>query len=393
MSSKQPYRGPTLRSYLNLVPLSAKQLLRHRVRTGLTIAGIAAGMFLFSLVESMQQAVAEATNLTASDVTLVVYRENRFCPSTSRLPVYYEKEIKNMDGVREVIPIQITVNNCGASLDIVTFRGVPPKQLARYAPELQVTAGSREQWERTDDGALVGKTFADKRGLVPGDAFEAAGVRVQVLGIIASPNPQDNNVAYVHLPFLQQASRRGLGEVTQFNVRVEDPNELTSVAKAIDRHFARAEAPTYTQPEKAFFAQAAKELIELTGFTRWIGLGAVIAVLGLVANAVLLVVRNRVRENAVLQTLGFPDRAIAWLVLMEGMLLGVSGGLFGAGSAMGFLYFSRITFGNEGQILAVLPTIEILIQGLLLALALGALAALYPAWVAVRKPIVESLRS
>lgn len=378
---------------LSLVPLSVKQLVRHRIRTALTVVGIGAGMFLFALVESMQQAVAGATELSASDVTLVVYRENRFCPSTSRLPLYYEEEIRKIPGVREVIPIQITVNNCGASLDIITFRGVPPEQLARYAPEIEVVAGSREEWERIDDGALVGRTFANKRGLEPGSAFEAAGVRVRVTGIIDSPNPQDNNVAYVHLPFLQQASKRGLGEVTQFNVRVDDAKQVDRVAAAIDARFASAEEPTHTQPEKAFFAQAARELMELTGFTRWIGLGAVVAVLGLVANAVLLVVRTRVRENAVLQTLGYPDSAVAWLVIVEGMLLGLAGGIVGAGGAMGFLAFAQITFGNEGQVLAVLPDPAILARGLLLALGLGAFAALYPAWVAVRRPIVESLRT
>lgn len=377
----------------NLVPLAAKQLYRHRIRTALAVVGIGAGMFLFTLVENMQQAVAGATEMSASDVTLVVYRENRFCPSTSRLPIYYEDEIRKVPGVREVIPIQITVNNCGASLDIITFRGVPPKQLARYAPEIEVTTGSLEAWERIDDGALVGRTFALKRGLEPGDAFEAAGVRVRVVGVIESPNPQDNNVAYVHLPFLQQASRRGLGEVTQFNVRVHDPGQIQRVANAIDAGFASAEEPTHTQPEKAFFAQTASELMELTGFTRWIGLGAVVAVLGLVANSVLLVVRTRVRENAVLQTLGYPDGAVAWLVVVEGMLLGLAGGIVGAGGAMGFLAAAQVTFGNEGQVLAVLPDPAILAYGLLLALGLGAFAALYPAWVAVRRPLVESLRT
>jgi putative ABC transport system permease protein len=378
---------------LRLLGLAGKQLVRHRVRTLLTLAGVAAGMFLYGVVESLQHALARATRLTANDLTLVVYRQNRFCPATSRLPVYYLDEIRRIGGVREVIPVQITVNNCGASLDIVTFRGVPPEQLPRYAPEIEVIAGSYAEWMRMDDGALLGEHFAARRGLKTGDAFDAAGVRVRVAGLIRSPQPQDNQVAYVHLPFLQQASKRGLGEVTQFNVRVTDADQLPRVARAIDERFKTEAEPTQTHPEKAFFAEAARELIHLIGFTRWIGLGAVLAVFGLVANAVLLIVRARVTENAVMQVLGFPGRAVALLVVSEGAWLGLAGGLAGTGAAMAFLRWNRFLMGNDGQTLAVLAEPAVFLQGLGIALTLGALAAAWPAAQAMRRPIVESLRS
>lgn len=383
-----PFKG-----LLHLIPLAVKQLLRHRIRTLLTLSGIGAGIFLFALVESMQRAVTRVTGDQASEATLVVFRENRYCPSTSRLPEYYADDIRRINGVEEVIPIQITVNNCGASLDVITFRGVPPDLLTRYAPEIKIIEGSLRAWQQTDDGALVGEFLAQRRGLKPGDSFSAAGVRVRISGILRSPNAQDNNVAYVHLPFLQQSSRSGLGEVTQFNVRVSDPALLDSVAGQIDAQFQSGASPTATQPESAFFARAARELIELTRFTRWVGLGAVVAVLGLVANAVLLVVRTRVRENAVLQTLGYPDRAIAWLVLLEGLLLGAVGGALGAAGAWTFLRLSHLSFGNEGQIMGVSASPGLILNGMGVALLLGGIAALYPAWISVRRPIVESLRS
>ena len=46
------------------------------------------------------------------------------------------------------------------------------------------------------------------------------------------------------------------------------------------------------------------------------------AVLGLVANALLLIVRGRVKETAILQTIGFSRFQISWLVVIEGILLG-----------------------------------------------------------------------
>jgi putative ABC transport system permease protein len=373
--------------------LATKQLWRHPVRTSLTLLGVASGMFLFTTVQTMQTTLDRATRVQAADTTLVVYRENRFCPQTSRLPEYYENEIRAIPGVREVIPIKVTVNNCGASLDVIAFRGVPPGQLARYAPEIAVIRGSYDDWKNRDDGALVGKQLADKRGLQPGDAFEAVGVRVIVSGIIDSPLPQDNAVAYVHLPFLQQASRHGLGVVTQFNVRVQPGEDIERVATAIDKRFKSETEPTVTQPEKAFFAQTARELIDLIGFTRWIGYGAVLAVVGLIANAVLLVVRGRVRENAILQTVGFPESAVGFVVVSEGAVLGFVGSCIGIVLASGFLAWRGLTFGNEGQTLALVPDASVMATGLGLALVLGMTAALGPAWIAMRRPIVESLRS
>lgn len=382
-----------MNAILNLLKLAWIQLSRHKVRSALTVAGVASGMFLFTAVETLQRSLGKATEQTAADTTLVVYRQNRFCPSASRLPEHYADEIRRIDGVREVVPVQIVVNNCGASLDVITFRGVPEELLKKFAPEIQVIAGSEAEWEKRADGALLGEVFAQRRGLKPGDRFDAAGVTVTVSGIIRSPFAQDNNVAYVKLPFLQQASRAGLGVVTQFNVRVNSAADLKPVASRIDALFRSAQEPTDTRPEKAFFAETASELIELIGFTRWLGIGAVIAVAGLVANALLLVVRGRVKENAVLRTLGYPGRAIGLLVVSEGGLLGLAGGVAGVGLAAAFLGWQSFTLGNEGQTLAIRPDAAVVAVGIASALVLGIAAALWPAFQAMSQPIVKNLRS
>lgn len=378
---------------MRLLPLALKQLLRHRLRTLLTVLGVAAGMFLFTAVETLQRSLAQATEESAADTTLVVYRENRFCPATSRLPEHYADEIRGIPGVREVIPVQIVVNNCGASLDVITFRGVPDGLLRQYAPEIEIIAGDAGEWDHRDDGALLGEQFARRRGLRPGDKFDAVGITIHVAGIIRSPFAQDNNVAYVKLPFLQRASNIGLGIVTQFNVRVHRSADLKPVAAAIDERFRSDQLPTNTKPEKAFFAETAGQLIELIGFTRWLGLGAVLAVVALVANSILLVVRGRVKENAVLRTLGYPGRAILFLVVSEGGLLGLLGGLLGAGLAWSFLRWQSFTMGSEGQTLAILPELATAGYAVAAALVLGMIASIYPAVQAMRQPIVVSLRS
>lgn len=378
---------------MKLAILAMKNLSRNRLRSLLTIFGVAAGMFLYASVQTMQHSLSVATQSTADDTTLVVYRENRFCPSTSRLPEHYLSTIERIPGVREVIPIQIAVNNCGASLDVITFRGVPPETLKEYNPGISVIEGSYDDFVNRTDGALVGQHLAERRGLSPGDKFEAVGVNVTVAGIITSDTPQDESVAYVHLPFLQQASRIGLGIVTQFNVKVDSADQLQAVSDNIDETFKADQQPTNTRPEKAFFAETAKQMIELIGFTRWLGLGAVVAVLGLVANAVLLIVRGRVKETAIFQTLGFSRLAIGTMVVIEGILLGLIGGLAGVLGAMTFFKFKSFTLGNEGLTLALSPSASVTISGLGVAMALGLLASLYPAWKATSRPLVESLNA
>ena len=376
----------------NLLVLAGKQVKRHRLRSLLTLAGVATGMFLFATVETMQSSLRRATETNTEDTVLVVYRENRYCPATSRLPEYYADQIARIPGVAEVMPIQVVVNNCGASLDVIAFRGVPPENLRNFAPEIEVVDGNFEDWARRSDAALLGINLAGRRDIRVGDQFDAAGVTVYVAALITSDGPQDNNIAYVHLPFLQQASRVGLGVVTQFNVRIQPSHRLDSVAQAIDLHFASDAQPTDTRPEKAFFASTARELVELVSFTRWMGLAAVMAVMGLVANTVLLAVRSRVTDHAIMMTLGFPDSAIGYLVMAEGLLLGLLGGAVGVAGATAWLYWQSFTLGNEGLTLAFLPDWRVFARGTVWSLTLGFLGGIYPAWMAMRQSMASGLR-
>ena len=379
---------------LKLIVVAAKYALRNRTRSILTIVGVATGMFLFTTIETMQDSIKSATSITANDTTLIVFRENRFCPSTSELPEYYENEIKKIDGVTDVIPVKILVNNCGTSLDVVVFRGIPSSKVGALSKKMEFLHGSLVKWLEREDGALVGVNLAQRRRLHVGDSFDAAGVTVTVAGIIrSSESSQDENIAYVHLPFLQQSSRAGLGAVTQFMVKVEDSSILDSVARQIDLRFKTEPEPTTTSPEKAFFASTAKELIELISFSRWVGVASVFAVIGLIANTILIAVRGKISENAVLQTLGYSRGAIAWLVIAEAVILSTVGGVVGVSSAMVFLHMQSITIGNEGLAIAFIPSHSVWLAGFFLSWALGVVAGAYPAWQASSHSIVENLRA
>lgn len=376
------------------LPYVRKQITRHPMRSLLTVGGVATAMFLFVAVQSMQRGVAAATQASAGDNTLVVYREDRYCPFTSRLPEYYLPKIEKIPGVRSAIPMKIVVNNCRASLDVVTFRGVPRDPFVeKYAPQFDIIEGSIDAWRDRSDAALLGETLARRRGLKAGDRFNAAGVVSYVAGIVRSDEPQDQNVAYVHLDFLQQTVDRKLGVVTQFNVKVTDPALMEQVAKAIDQEFHIAEFPTSTRSEKAFVAQAAADMIELVGFTQYLGFGCLAAVLALVANAIVLSVQDRIKEHAILQTLGYNGLLIGRLVVAESLLLGLIGGGLGTLAALAVIRYSRYSLSIDGLSIPIEATTTLLVAGLVLSMALGIAAGLVPAWQASRRTIATCFRA
>lgn len=379
---------------MQYLPLIVKQVVRHKARTLLTVSGIGIAMFLFTAVQAMERGVSIATQANADDTMLVVYRKDRFCPATSSLPQDYLTRIRETKGVAWAIPMKVVVSNCRASLDVVTFRGVPKEDfLAEREGKIEVIEGSTADWLRRTDAALIGETLSKRRALHPGMTFDVAGITTYIAGVIRSEDPQDQNVAYTALEFVQLAGRDELGIVTQFLVKVTDSSQLDAVSDRIDTLFATSQDPTTTYSEKAFVGRIADDIIEIVGFARWLGMGCLIAVLALVGNAIVLSVQNRVAEHAVLQTLGFSGRLVAVLIVGEGVVLALLGGGLGAAAAVGIAEYGSFALSVEGQSIPITAGPALLALGLLVCGLLGILAGLVPALQASRRSIASCFRA
>jgi putative ABC transport system permease protein len=263
------------------------------------------------------------------------------------------------------------------------------------ATESRIIEGSSESWRSRGDGAIVGESLAKRRGIKVGDRFSAAGITVFVAGILESDHAQDRNVSWVHLPFLQESARRGgTGSiVTQFNVKVDDPTRLESIAADIDDAFAHDEHPTTTRPEKAFVGRAASDIIELVDFAGMLAWGSLAAVFALIANAIILSMRDRVRDHAVLQTLGYTGGLIGWMVVIEGTLLGLAGGLLGALAAWLTVRLGHFSLTMEGLNVEIATGWIAPVLGIVAAIVLGLLAGIVPAIRLARHDISSAFRA
>ncbi|MGH7201216.1 MAG: ABC transporter permease, partial [Planctomycetaceae bacterium] len=88
-------------------PYVLKSLWRHRARTLLTVSGSAVALFVFCFVGSVQEGLERLTENDDAQRTLIVFQENRFCPTSSRLPQDYADRIREVPGVQDVMPVQV----------------------------------------------------------------------------------------------------------------------------------------------------------------------------------------------------------------------------------------------------------------------------------------------
>lgn len=373
-------------------PYVFKSLWRHRGRTFLTVSGSAVALFVYCFVGAVQQGLERLTESQEAERTLVVFQENRFCPASSKLPEDYARTVRKLPGVADVVPIKVFTNNCRASLDVVVFNGMPPEQL-RTARKLELLSGSWGEFDKRTDAAIVGQAVATRRKLQPGQKFTIGDVTVSVVGTFKSTVAAEDNFLYTHLDFLQRArGKSSVGTVTQLEVHLASDADPDAVAREIDAQFRNGPVATTTRSKGVFQRDTLSDLAELIGFAHYLGYACVGLVLALVATTTVMAVQDRIKEHAVLQTLGLRPGRIFRLVLAESVLQSIAGGALGIGGGILLLYVGGFAVGAEGVTIAFQPSVEIAVMGGVVSVVVGLLAGIAPGWQAANTEIVKALR-
>jgi len=149
--------------------------------------------------------------------------------------------------------------------------------------------------------------------------------------------------------------------------------------------------------ETDYYAEQSQLIVKIVTVlgTLIAGLMAVGAIFGAL-NTMYSAVSARTREIATLRALGFGSGPVVISVLLESLVLAMTGGILGGGASylmfndfhaatMNWSSFSQVAFA-----FAVTP--RLLLEGALCAGAIGFIGGLFPAIRAVRIPIATGLR-
>jgi putative ABC transport system permease protein len=378
---------------MKFFPLIWTSLWRKKARTIFTLLSIMIAFLLFGLLQGVNAWLNAFGTGSNANRLYVVSRVSQVQP----LPSAYLHQIETVPGIRQATYIagisgfyQEKSNNLLAlATDVKKFFDLYPDW--QIAPEQLATMG------RTRAGAIVASPLMRTFGWKIGDRLPlrtsvmkqdgSADWNFEIVGTYDVPSsPAEANRILVNYAYFDEARRLERGTAWAFVVAVDDLARSAQICAAVDALFVNSSYETVTQDEKAYVQGQLRELGDVSLMANAIVAAVLFTLLFLTGNTMMQSVRERTPELAILKTVGFSDRSVTALVLIESVLLCVLAASLGLAAAA-VVFPITAALGIVG---AALP-LEVVAVGLAIAVGLALASGLPPAWRAQRLVIVEAL--
>jgi len=383
-----------------LVNLAIRNLTRRRVRTILTILGVAIAIsFTVGILSISEGFMASFENSMAKQGTdiIVVPKEAEAYPypdvaafvgSFSEDIISQIEQLENVRAAYPVftaIPMTMSMDKPGA---IPILNGVTPAYFADVAAYLRL--GSGRLIAEGDRNVLVaGSGIATVAGLELGGTLDIRGVRFEVVGILKATGGMDDGMLFTPLEPLQEAYGKPR-QLTYVPVKVRDVARAEETAADISETWPSISAQTMTS--------VIDKLVDLVGIVRaaHMGLSTIALLIGIlfILSTMLMAVGERVREIGTMRAIGAHRSLIFRLIVLESLGTSIIAGA--AGCLGGYLLSQGITWVLSEFVgltyFAPVVSPRIFGTGLAIALLVGMLAGLYPAWRISKTNIVQALR-
>jgi putative ABC transport system permease protein len=377
---------------MKFLPLVIANLFRKKIRTALTIGSFTVALFLFGLLVIVRGAFSQGVDIAGADRLVIINKTSLIQP----LPLSYRDRLLRIPGIE-----QVTFQNWfgGVYQDEKNF--FPQfaididNQRAMY-PEFVVPEDQWKAFVADRQGTIVGQSLADRFGWKVGDRIPIKGTiytgqwEFNVRGIYRGTRAQDDTTQFwFHWDFLEERRAFGKGDVGWYVVRVGNPDQSVQVAKTIDAEFANSPFETKTDTEKAFAASFVKQMGNIEFLILTVGGVVFFTLLLVTGNTMAIAVRERIGELAVLKALGFSNRFVLLLVMMESLILAFIGG--GLGMLLAKLFSLHGDPTNGILPYFYLPPLAIA-SGVGTALLVGVAGGILPAISAMRLRVVDAIR-
>jgi putative ABC transport system permease protein len=386
--------------------IAYKNLLRKRVRSLLTLMGIAVSAWVLVSLLGFNQGYETSLNKDIDNMGFQLMVMAKGCPYEAATMMlkggtglkYMDesimKDVAKEPEVEKITPILMSAvfdPNKGESGGIAGYFGVEPKSFSEMKPFLKFRQGG---WftDTNSYEAVMGYEAAELEQREVGDEIlmPEKNVKFKVVGILNRTGTQDDGTIFVPLKTTQKIFNR--------------PNEITTIGIKLKKgvNSAPLEEKLYQLPDVQIvsLAQVKDTIMKLISTAQVMVLSIatiaiLIAIVGVI-NTILTSVWERFQEIGILKTVGAMPWDIFKLIWIETVILCTTGGVIGVILA---LILSRITDMVMRAVLPYAPSgglvlidFKLILITLVGIVCIGLLSGIYPAWRAGRIRPLEAIR-
>lgn len=382
---------------MNDLTLMRTNLFRKTLRTILMLVAILIAFFIFGVLASFNKAFNAGADLSAANRLITVNKIN----FTVSLPYAYINKVRALEGVETASWANWFGGFYQENRNFVQTFAVDPETYLAVYPELITPEEQKQDFFSDRSTILIGEALANQYGWSVGDTIplksdifsHKSGQEAwefRIAGVFTGETPQTpTNYALFHWENFNETITFGQDAIGFIILTTTSADLNEQVSEAIDVQFANSTAETETTTEAAFNKAFLNQVGNIGLIINSVVGAAFATILMIVGTTMVLAVRERTKEIAVMKTLGFPAPRIFRLVLGESLLLAFLGGALGLGAA--WLLISAIGGALESFVPGFALSPEIALQGAAIMALLGLVTGFAPAWSAMRVNIAEAL--
>ncbi len=384
---------------MNLLTVAARNALRNRFRTSLTVIGAAFAVLTFVTLRTVLVAWNVAADYAAKDRLATRHKVSFILP----LPKRYIEAVRDVGGVKQTCFMNWFGGKHPTKKDEFFATTAVDDACFDVFDEILLAPEQRAAWNADRQGAIIGDVLARKLGLKIGDRITLEGTiypgdwPFTIDGIYnATRKSMDRSQFMFHWDYLNDSlPERRRDQIGWIATRVDDPSRGTAISAKIDQGFDEKDNQTATMSERAMnlsFMASFSAILTALNIVSGVILVIMMMILG---NTLAMGVRERTREYGVLRAVGFSPGHVRLFILGEALTVGVLAGVLGVGASyplveLGMGRFLEENMGSWFPYFRIDATT--MVAAVLLAVTLSVVAALIPAYQASKLSVTDALR-
>jgi putative ABC transport system permease protein len=312
---------------LIFLSLIRTNLLRHRIRSGISIAGIAFSVAaMLTVVTVLQGAVAMFSGILSSDSEIIVFERNVSDLFFSDVPPSALTAIRQWKMVQHADPVLFGVVS-SADHPIITCFGITASD-ARLRNATWVS-GNGGDFQTVSQGVVLGQRAAEFLHASLNSTVQIGHGQFRVIGIIKTANGFEDGGVFMPLLTAQQFFHKDGSSV--ITIKLRNKEDAAQFKLQMKKNF-----PSLVALEDDEFSRTYSQF-KILKATAWAvgGCGLLLGGLG-VANTMIMSVFTRIREIAILRVNGFSNMQIATMIFGESAVVSLLGAALGSPSVRRF---------------------------------------------------------